>query len=206
MAKKEAKDLIARLLEIRKIIKRKKPDFIRQDAHKKPRLGFKWRKPRGKQSKMRLRKKGHRKMPTPGYGSPKEVEGLLWNGLRPIVVHNVKELNSLDANKHIVIIASTVGLKKKLQIFEEATKKGLKVLYYTKEKLDAKIKAKKEKKKEKKEKVVASKGKESNNEANEVKQESKVSKKQASRTKKKDSSSNKKVEEKKSKEKEVKKE
>ena len=44
---------IQRLLELRKRIKRKKPEFIRQDAHKKKSLESKWRKPKGLHSKMR---------------------------------------------------------------------------------------------------------------------------------------------------------
>ena len=42
-----------KLLELRKKIKGKKPNFIRQDAHKHKRLARKWRKPKGIQSKMR---------------------------------------------------------------------------------------------------------------------------------------------------------
>ena len=40
-------------LELRKKIKSKKPDFIRQDFHKK-RLKKKWKRPRGLHSKVRL--------------------------------------------------------------------------------------------------------------------------------------------------------
>ena len=54
-------------------MKKKKPKFIRQDAHKKGRLAKKWRKPKGLQSKMRLCKKGYRKRISKGYKSPKEV-------------------------------------------------------------------------------------------------------------------------------------
>ena len=46
------------LLELRRAMKRKKPDFIRQDSHKKAGLGAKWRKPKGIHSKMRKKHKG----------------------------------------------------------------------------------------------------------------------------------------------------
>ena len=52
------------LLEFRKKIKAKKPNFIRQDAHKKGEIKKKWRRPKGLQSKMRLHKRGYRKSPS----------------------------------------------------------------------------------------------------------------------------------------------
>ena len=42
---------MADLLKLRKRIKKKKPRFVRQDSHKKPKLKKKWKKPKGLQSK-----------------------------------------------------------------------------------------------------------------------------------------------------------
>ena len=58
---------IKELLELRKQIKNKKPDFIRQDAHKKKKLGKKWRKARGLHSKIRLKLRGRGKFVSNGY-------------------------------------------------------------------------------------------------------------------------------------------
>jgi large subunit ribosomal protein L32e len=118
---------IKELLEKRKGLKRKKPEFVYQDAHKKVRIPWKWRRPRGSGSKMRIGMKGYRRPLEVGWGSPKSVEGLDRNGLMPAVVHNTAELAKLDPKKDIVVIASSVGTKKKITIIEQAAKKGLKI-------------------------------------------------------------------------------
>ena len=45
------------LLELKKKIKKKKPNFTRQETHKKSKLKKKWRRPKGIQSKLRLNKR-----------------------------------------------------------------------------------------------------------------------------------------------------
>jgi len=60
-----------KLLELRKKIKQRKPEFIRQDAHKKAKLKRKWVRPRGIDSKIRLGLKGYGKKPSTGWSSPK---------------------------------------------------------------------------------------------------------------------------------------
>ena len=67
-------------LALRAQMKGKKPEFIRQDAHKKPGLGWKWRRPKGITSKMRLHLKGYRRIVKKGYRSPKDVRGLTKDG------------------------------------------------------------------------------------------------------------------------------
>ena len=42
-----------KLLEVRKILKDKKPDFKQQNFGKKKKIADKWKRPRGLQSKMR---------------------------------------------------------------------------------------------------------------------------------------------------------
>ena len=69
------------LLDKRRRIKKKKPDFIMQSAHKKSRLEQKWKRPRGIDSKMRLNLKGHQKCVEVGYRSPRAVRGLDKSGL-----------------------------------------------------------------------------------------------------------------------------
>ena len=86
-----------------------------------------WRKPKGNDNKMRLQLKGYPPIVKVGYGTPKEIRGLHPSGLEPVRVHNVKELEGLDPSKHLVVIASTVGLRKKLQIVEAARARGFRV-------------------------------------------------------------------------------
>ncbi|MBW2988973.1 hypothetical protein KY358_01505 [Candidatus Woesearchaeota archaeon] len=152
---------INRLLEVRKNMKLKKPSFIRQDAHKK-RLKKRWVKPRGLHSKIRLKKKGHARKVSTGYGGPKGTRGLSREGLKIRIIHNKEELSRADKEKEGAIIASCVNLKNKIMLLKKAKEDGIKIINldadeYLKRKeeglknrLDNK-KVKEEKKKKKKE-------------------------------------------------------
>jgi len=120
------------LLEQRKILKRRKPVFLRTDWHKMSVLGWgrkkkqKWRKASGRHNKIRKKQKGHQKMPSIGYRSPRLVRGSI-NGKLPIIISNVMELKNIQ-NEKIVIISSNVGKKKRIDIINEAKKSGIKIL------------------------------------------------------------------------------
>ena len=120
--------MVSQLLKLRRKLKRKKPEFLRQNWFRFPKLGEKWRRPRGRHSKLRRHFKGKGFMPDPGYGSPKEVRGLHPSGLREVRVFNVKDLEGLDPNVHAVRIAAQVGMKKRIEIMKRAQERGLRVL------------------------------------------------------------------------------
>ncbi len=86
-----------------------------------------WRKPKGNDSKMRLQIKGYPPIVKVGYRTDKDLRGLHPSGLEPVRVFSVKDLEGLDPGKHLVIIAHSVGLRKRAVILEEASKRGLKV-------------------------------------------------------------------------------
>ena len=86
-----------------------------------------WRKPKGNDNKMRLQLKGYPPIVKVGYRTPSELRGLHPSGLEPVVVHNRAELESLDPTRHIVYIASTVGLRKRLELIKAARERGLRV-------------------------------------------------------------------------------
>ncbi len=123
---------IERLLRVRRRQKQRKPEFRRYCWNKKLRLRDKsWRRPRGLHNKLRKRYGGKwsgRITVNVGFGSPKAVRGLHPSGYVEVLVHNVKELEGLDPEKHAVRIASSVGMKKRLEIEARAAELGLKVL------------------------------------------------------------------------------
>jgi len=112
-----------KLLSLRKHIKQKQPHFIRQDYHKIKCLKRAWRIPTGKHAKIRYGKAGHRYMVTPGYGSPREVYG--FEGIR---VCTVKEVEAVDPETQGIIISSSVGNKKKIEIIKKAQELSIKVI------------------------------------------------------------------------------
>ncbi|ALV61938.1 LSU ribosomal protein L32e [Thermococcus sp. 2319x1] len=120
----------ARLLRIRAKLKRKKPRFLRQEWWRFPKFKNdpKWRRPKGIDSKMRLKLKGKARSPSIGWSSPKAVRGLHPSGYEEVLVHNVKELETIDPTRQAARIARTVGKKKRLMIIERAKELGIKVL------------------------------------------------------------------------------
>lgn len=116
------------LLEKRNALKKRKPKFMRQESHKKKKLATSWRKPKGMHSKLRRMLRGHRRVVQPGWGSPKEVKGTSKEGLKQNIVSNSNELSKLDSKIDGVIVSSSVGTKKKMEIIKKAKELGLKVL------------------------------------------------------------------------------
>ena len=105
-------------LKLRSEMKKKKPNFVRQDPKLK-KFDDKWRRPRGLQSKLRKNQAGHIKTPSPGYRSPIEVRGLDPKGLKPKLIHTLQDLESVNKDES-AIISSKVGLRKKLTLLAKA--------------------------------------------------------------------------------------
>ncbi len=122
-----------KLLELRKKIKSKKPDFVRYESWRYKRVKPNWRKPKGIDSKVREKRKGWIKMPDIGYRSPKVVRGLHPSGFEEVLVYRPEDLEKLDPTKHAVRIAHTVGTRKRLAILEKAEELELVVLNPTEE-------------------------------------------------------------------------
>ncbi|MBI4021031.1 MAG: 50S ribosomal protein L32e [Candidatus Aenigmarchaeota archaeon] len=115
-----------RMLQVRRKAKRRKPTFHRQEYHHLQRLQTSWRRPRGKHSKMRVGERGRGLMPGPGYRAPKAVRGLNAQGLREILVRNPEEAAAVAADA--IVIASSVGRRKRLAILKVADEKKLPVV------------------------------------------------------------------------------
>jgi large subunit ribosomal protein L32e len=181
----EAKEL----LQKRRLLKKKKPEFIRQDAHKKKKLCWKWRKPKGSDSKMRVSRKGYKRSVRAGWGSPAVVSGLDRSGLEIVRVMRTADLQGVDPQKDIIVIGSGVGTKKAMEIVEQAISKNIQIQNYKDpQKFLNEIKEKFEKKKQEKKKLK---------EEREKKKE--AAKKEAEKKKAKEEAEKKKEEEKKGK-------
>src|SRR3989344_2325819 len=116
------------LIELRRRMKSRKPIFTAQDSHKRAEIPKKWKKPKGIQSKMRLRKKGYRRGVSKGWRSPKSVRGLHKLGLIQKLAFNKNDIESINPEKEGVVIAKAVGGKKRLELLELCTKKNIRVL------------------------------------------------------------------------------
>jgi len=110
----------------------KKKEFFRRLYFIK-RLGKKWRKPKGRQNKLRLEKKGKGKRVKVGFGSPKNERKRIIRIFSKKDIENIKNSN-IDPKKNIILIASSVGKKKReelknflLDIFPELKIKNLKI-------------------------------------------------------------------------------
>jgi large subunit ribosomal protein L32e len=114
------------LLELRNEMKSKKPNFLRQDAHKIKGLKKKWIKPKGVHSKMRLKLRSYRKQAGIGYSSPKEVKYLNREGFKEVLVNNLNDLTKIKDNE-VILLSSKLGLKKKIEIIKKIQELKLKI-------------------------------------------------------------------------------
>ncbi|MBD3304689.1 50S ribosomal protein L32e [Candidatus Woesearchaeota archaeon] len=159
-------------LELRKKIKSRKPNYFREDHHKKKAVDKNsWRGPRGRHSKMRHGFQGHRATLEVGYGSPMEVRGLHSSGLLPVVVCNIADMAALDKSKQAAIVSARVGTKKKVGLVNKAKELGINIINVKDadaflKKVEGQLKKKKEKK-EKSTKDKAAKKKEKEKKAEE---------------------------------------
>ncbi|MCK4715035.1 MAG: 50S ribosomal protein L32e [Candidatus Aenigmarchaeota archaeon] len=118
---------LASKLRARKTLKGKKPAFQRQEGYRHVKLKDGWRRPRGKQSKLRMREKARGSLPGAGYGSPRGVRGLNRLGYREVLVNTPSELADLNPREEMAVIAGAVGRKKREEIVRFAQEKKIHV-------------------------------------------------------------------------------
>ncbi|HXZ98269.1 MAG TPA: 50S ribosomal protein L32e [Candidatus Acidoferrum sp.] len=100
--------------------KRRAPRFVRQESWRLLRVKERWRRPRGKNSKMRLGMRGWPSMVKIGYKRNRRGRGLHPSGLEEIIVRRPTDLENIDAKTQIVKISHTVGERKRIAIMERA--------------------------------------------------------------------------------------
>ncbi len=116
------------LLEKRKRVSEHRPKFVRQESWRYDRLAESWRKPKGKDNKMRLQVSGVPRLVKVGYRSPKDTRGLHPSGYTDNLVNNINDLLSLNSNKDAARIGHNIGKLKRGIILTKAIELGIKVL------------------------------------------------------------------------------
>ena len=94
----------------------KQPQFNRYGWYRYKRLGKKWRRPRGVDSKQRLNLKYRTPKANTGYGKPSKVRGLHPSGFQEVLVHRPDDVESVDPKIQAIRIGSTVGTRKRKSI------------------------------------------------------------------------------------------
>lgn len=120
-----------RLLQIRAKLKRKRPKFVRQESWRYKRVKPSWRRPKGIDNKARKKKKGVIASPNIGYRTPRKVRNLHSSGFKEVVVHNIKELEQVDARKEVVKFAHAVGRQKRVMLQDRADELNVLILNRT---------------------------------------------------------------------------
>lgn len=116
------------MLQARKKISDARPKFVRQESWRYDRLAENWRKPKGKDNKMRKQFSGVPPIVKIGYRGPKKARGLHPSGYIDHIIFNVNDLTKLDVTKDAARLAHTVGTRKRKEILAKASSLGIKVL------------------------------------------------------------------------------
>lgn len=121
---KEQKEKLA----IRRQIKRRTPEFLREEWFRYKRIPRNWRRPDGITSKMRINLKYRPSKVRVGFRGPKEVRGLHPSGFEEVIVHNSTDLESINPKIQAARISSTVGTKKRVDIAKRAEELEIRIL------------------------------------------------------------------------------
>jgi large subunit ribosomal protein L32e len=116
------------LLNARKKISDSRPKFVRQESWRYDRLSESWRRPKGKDNKMRLQVSGVPRRVKVGYRGPKVSRGLHPSGYTDNLVFNRNDLMRLDPKKDAARMGHAVGKRKRIEIITKASELGIKVL------------------------------------------------------------------------------
>lgn len=108
-----------------------KKKFLRRDASRFSKFGKKrkkllgWKKPKGRDNKMREKRKGYPSVVSIGYASNKNKKNKLKEKI-PFEIKNIKDLHKIKANE--IGIIGKIGKKKKIEIANKA--KEMKIELY----------------------------------------------------------------------------
>jgi large subunit ribosomal protein L32e len=104
--------------------------FLRRTWNRYSKLGKRrkkkqvWRSPKGRDNKMREKRRGYPKVVSIGYRASKETRGKIREKI-PFIVNNLKDFEKIK--KDNIVIIGNVGKKKKIEIAKKARKEGIEV-------------------------------------------------------------------------------
>ncbi len=110
--------------------KKSHPKFQVRNYGPIKRVKNRWRKPRGIDSKARVKKNFAGAEPTIGYGNPEELRGIRASGKRAVLVSNMNELNAIIGNKSDnieITLASALSRKKRIAMVKVAQQNKINV-------------------------------------------------------------------------------
>jgi large subunit ribosomal protein L32e len=105
-------------------------EFVRRIWSRYSKLGKRrkkkqiWRKPTGRDNKMREKRRGYPAVVSIGYSKNKKIKGKI-QGKEPVIVSNVGDLEKIKKNQ--IIILGRMGKKKKIELVKKAKKKDLEI-------------------------------------------------------------------------------
>ncbi|MCK5309164.1 MAG: 50S ribosomal protein L32e [Thermoplasmata archaeon] len=113
--------------------KRKTPHFRRQEWFRYKKLGDKWRKPRGIQSKARRNMHNRPKVVSTGFGGPTLAKGRHPSGFQEVMVFRPADLEGLDSKRQAIRIGHSVGYLKRIYIAIQADEMDLRILNFNRQ-------------------------------------------------------------------------
>ena len=121
------KELKAKL-QIRRQIKKRTPEFLREEWFRYKRISKNWRHPDGITSKMRINLKYRPSKVRVGFRGPQETRGLHSSGFEEVIVYNVSDLEGINPKTQAARIGGSVGTKKRINIEKKAEELDIRLL------------------------------------------------------------------------------
>ncbi|MFW5746560.1 MAG: eL32 family ribosomal protein [Nanoarchaeota archaeon] len=113
----------------RKEVKARKPSFSRHEAGQKKRIGSSWRRPKGRQNKLRLGVKGYKAPVSKGYRMPRSLRNKdTVSGLEQCHITSMADVETVDPKTMGAIVSRAIGMRKKIEIIKKLQEKKVKIL------------------------------------------------------------------------------
>lgn len=97
-------------------------------AKHRKRVGERWRKPRGIDSKKRIKRSGYGALPGIGYKNSDDTRGFRPDGTVEVLIRNRKELESHTKEENVsLVLAHGISTRKRLEMQKIAEQKGLRI-------------------------------------------------------------------------------